>query len=180
MADTKLKLSVDAGKDVLYVFDKTGAYSSQNTAGWGLPNDLISDVSTAVVRVFQPLSDTYLTVNVFPSLPNSTNVGFEIIPSDLGLTSFLPGIYKFQYYIVFSSGKIASQTKYFFYHTPLSCCIGSKKSKLSLSDASSKESLEVLELETLLENAIWASCSGDIATTQEISDYILTKCSCCC
>ena len=180
MAETKLVLKVDATKDEIFVFDKTGVYSSQNTGGWGLPNNVISDVSTAVVRVYLPKSSTYISVNVASVLPNTTGVGFQIVPSDLSLSSFPPGIYKLQYYITMNDGTILSQIVYYFHYQSLECCISKKKKKTSLDDATSQLSLEVLELETLLENAIWAACSGDRNSAEEIADYIWTKCNCCC
>ncbi len=181
MADTKLVLKVDAGKDVLYVFDKTGKYSSKNTSGWGLPNSQILNVTSAEARIFLPKSTTYTSVNLFPSLPNTTGVGFEIVPTDLGLTTLPAGIYKIQYYIELLGGdKKLSQTVYYFYYMPLSCCVSTKKMAICSDDYSSDKVKEVLELETLLENAIWASCSGDLITAEEISDYLVTKCDCCC
>lgn len=180
MAETKLKIKVDARKDKIYLFDKTGSYSSSNKDGWGLPNTLISDVQTAVARVFLPKSEEYVSINVMPSLPNTNGVGFEIIPSDLSIDSFPPGVYKIQYYITLVNGSILSQIAYLFYYSPLECCVSKKKLATDLDDVSSEKVKEVLELELLLENAIWAACSGDRNKAQEISDFIWTKCNCCC
>ena len=180
MAETKLVLKVDAGKDEFYVFDKTGAYSSQNTEGWGLPNTAISDVISAEVKVLLPKSDTYLSVNVFPALPNSSGIGYEIIPSDLGLELFPPGVYTFEYVANLSDGSSLT-TKFLFYnYLPLECCISKKKEALCLTDVSSEKALKVVELEMLLENSIWAACSGDNSSAEEISDLIWTACNCCC
>lgn len=181
MADTVLKISVEAGKDFFHVYDNTGKYDKKtNSEGWGIPNSLISDVTEAVVRVYLPNSEEYSTVDVFPSLPNTTCVGFEIIPEDISLTEFPPGVYRFDYVVTLSNGTILSQNCYYFYDSPLKCCISKKKSNTNPNDASSDLAKLVIELETLLKNAQWCSCSGKIDCAQEISDYIWAKCGCCC
>lgn len=181
MAETKLSLGVKAEKDFMYFFDETGKYNSQNNkTGWGLPNNRIADVTIAVIRVFLPKSETYIAVNVFPSLPNTDNVGFEIIPSDIGLDSFPPGVYKFQYVITMTDSTVLIRTIYFFYYQPLECCINKKVSKLNLTDVDSVSAEKAYELQLLLENAIWALCSGQLEKSQEISDYIWSQCGCCC
>lgn len=181
MAETKLILSVKAEKDFMYLFDETGKYNGQsNKFGWELPNNRIADVATAVVRVFLPKSEAYTVVNVFPSLPNTDDVGYEMIPSDIGLDSFPPGVYKFQYIITMADETVLIKTMYHFYYQPLECCISKKVSKLSLTDVSSELAGKAYELELLLQNAIWASCYGNLDESQEISDYIWSQCGCCC
>jgi hypothetical protein len=181
MAETKLGISIKAEKDFFYIFDSTGVYNlSENEFGWGLPNNLIANVTAAIVRVFLPESETYTDVSVFRSLPNTNNIGFEIAPSDLGLDKLVPGVYKFQYIVTMSDATILIRTKRFFHYQPLECCISKKKLKTDLMDATSDLSQKVLELEVLLENAIWASCEGDMTKAQEISNYIWSQCGCCC
>jgi hypothetical protein len=181
MAGTKLKINVKAGKDFMYFFDETGVYNRvENELGWGLPNTRISDVLTAEFKVYLPKSETFASVNVFPSLPNTKCVGYEIIPSDIGLTSFVPGVYKFEYLITTTTGVVLTASMWFFYYQPLECCISNKKLKTSLGDVESPLVKEVLDLELLLEDSIWASCNGQLIKSQEISDLIWTKCNCCC
>jgi hypothetical protein len=180
MANTQIKIKVESASNSFKLFDVTGSYSSLNPNGWGLPNDVIASAQGAVIRVTLPNSLTAQPdVSVFPDLPNVTNVGFEILPADLGLEDFPPGIYKFEYRVRFAD-KTLSQSAYFFHYEPLECCISKKKGKLSLTDASSDESRNVQEMEMLLENAIWAACSGDIDSAKEITELIWTRCGCCC
>lgn len=183
MADTILKFNVEAGKDFFHVYDNTGSYGKKNKTGWGLPNDKISEVSEAKVRIYLPENidtDTYSEVDVYPYIPNTDCVGFEIIPTDISLTEYPPGVYKFELNILLQNGLTLSENCYVFFNQPLKCCIEKKKMGTDILDASSDESKKVLELEALLENANWCACKGDMACAQKISDYIWTNCGCSC
>lgn len=180
MANTQIKIKVESASNSFKLFDVTGSFSSLNPNGWGLPNDVIASAQGAVLRItFPNTTAPKPDISVFPDLPNVTNVGFEVVPTDLGLESFPPGIYKFEYRVVFAD-KTLSQVSYVFHYEPLECCISKKKIKLSLTDASSDESRNVQEMEMLLENAIWAACSGDMDSAIEITELIWTRCGCCC
>lgn len=181
MADTVLEFNVEAGKDFFHVYDRTGKYSKKkNKGGWGSPNDKLSDVVSAKVNIYLPGIEAPMEVNVFPSLPNDECVGFQIVPDDLKLDAFDPGVYKFEYVLLLSNGLTLCETCYYFFYQPLECCISSKKMGTNLMDASSEEALKVLELEALLENAKWCACAGKIDCAQDISDFIWTNCGCCC
>lgn len=181
MADTVIKLSVEAGKDFFHVYDRTGKYDKKNNkGGWGSPNDKISDVKTAKVRVYLPKEETYTEVDVHPYLPNVDCVGYEIVPADISLTEFPPGVYRFEIVYELHNGLTLAQSCYEFYYQPLECCISKKRMKTEPTDASSDLAKKVIELQALLENAKWCACSGKMDCAQEISDYIWTNCGCCC
>jgi hypothetical protein len=180
MSDTVLRFNVETGKDFFHVYDKTGKYSKKNKCGWGSPNHDISEAKDAKVRVYLPGEEEFTEVNVFPYLPNTDCIGMEIVPADLGLEEFPPGVYKFDYIVEFLEGIVLAQTCYTFHYFPLECCISKKKMETNLNDASSEKALKVLELEALLKNAKWCACSGKMDCAQDISDYIWTNCGCCC
>jgi len=180
MADTVLKLNVEAGKDFFHVYDRTGKYGKKNKCGWGSPNKELSEVKEAKVKVYLPGADTSIDVDVYPYLPNDKCVGYEILPQDLGLDIFDPGVYKFELELLLHNGLTMCDTCYTFFYQPLECCISKKKMGTDLNDASSDKALKVLELETLLNNARWCACAGKMDCAQDISDYIWTNCGCCC
>jgi hypothetical protein len=180
MADTVLKFNVEADKDFFHDYDRTGAYSKKNKGGWGSPNHELSDVKSAKVRIYLPEATTFIEVDVFPYLPNTKCVGMEIIPNDLNLDAFDPGVYKFEFINYLHNGLTLCETCYIFFWQPLECCISKKRMNTDLNDASSPEALKVLELEALLNNAKWCACGGKMDCAQEISDYIWTNCGCCC
>lgn len=169
---------VEADREYLNVFDETGAYSSSNQGGWGLPNIQISDVVSAVVNVYFPSQDNFIPKDVSMALPNIDGIGFQLTASMFNKTDFPPGVYRFDLVYTTSTEVISSSIR-FYHYRPLECCISQKKMKLQISDVSSSSAIEVLELEALLENSIWAACSGNIYNAQEISEYISSKCDCC-
>lgn len=181
MAETILNFNVEAGKDFFHVYDRTGKYDKKsNKGGWGNPNNKLSEVKEAKVRLYFPQEETFKEVDVFPYLPNTDCIGMEIIPEDFGMDLFDPGIYKFELLITLYSGVVLSDNCYIFFYQPLECCISKKKYKTNLNDASSEESKKVIELEALLDSAKYLACSGNMDGASEISDYIWINCGCCC
>lgn len=181
MANAILKINVEAGKDFFHFYDLTGSYDKKkNKGGWGSPNTKVSDVKSAKVRVYLPKSETFIEVNVLPNLPNTNCIGFEIIPDDLGLDSFDPGVYRFEYITELYNGWTLAESCYIFFWQPLDCCISKKEMKTSLLDASSDLAKKVVELKILLKRAKDCACKGSMDCAQEISDYIWTNCGCCC
>ena len=180
MSDTTLKLKVEAGKDFFHVYDITGKYGKKNKGGWGSPNDKVSDVKTAKVNVYLPGESTYTEVSVTPYLPNNECIGIEIIPNDLSLDEFPPGIYRFDFIVDLYNGLTFSSNCYIFFWQPLDCCVSKKRNELSIDDVTSDKAKKVFELEQLLENVRWAACAGNLDGVKEISDYIWTNCGCCC
>ena len=93
--------------------------ASTNTGGWGAPNPVIGDATAATLEVFLPDPATGLpkatseaTIDVFPTLPNTTGVLFNITNVDLGLvaTFVLPdGIYRFIYDVT-TTGPVTNLT----------------------------------------------------------------------
>lgn len=183
MSNTVLKFSVDAGKDFFHLHDQTGGKGKKNKTGWGSsPNTPLSDVVSAIVKIYPPKSEgePIAIVDVYPYLPNKECIGYEVIPEDLGLESFDPGIWNFGLEVTLYNGVVLAEDCWIFYWQPLLCCIEKKKMKTSLLDASSPKAKKVLELEALLEKAKDCSCAGKRDCAQEISDYIWTNCGCCC
>jgi hypothetical protein len=173
-----LKFKVEADREYINVFDITEQYSSSNIGGWGLPNTQISEVTGCQLRVYFPGENSFLVKDLFPILPNIDSVGKQLEASMFGKESFPAGIYRFD--MICNAGSIEISSSIQFYHyRPLECCISAKKSKVSITDVKSDKAVEVLELEALLENSIWAASVGDRKSVAEIVEYISIKCECC-
>jgi len=176
-----IKLSVEADKKAIFVYDATGAYDEEcNSGGWGTPNLEPSDIEEATVEVFPPESETGIIINVIDALPNKDGIGFEILAEDLGLSEITSGVWKFVYRVKTVANEFEQQfsvTKYF--DDVIACCIDSKKKSVSYSNTISEEVKKLVELETLFDNARWAACNGDMYAAQTIANYILTQCKCC-
>ncbi len=178
MSGTFIKLKVESGKDFFHVYDRTGLFTKKNTSGWGGKYKL-SDVSKSTLNVYFPDKSMRL-LDVLSVLPNSECKGLEVLPADLGVGSYPPGIYRFELVVTLFNGQILSASCYIFFFEPLECCIKKKKMKTDLNDASSETAKKVLELEALLKNAKWCACKGNMDCAQKIADYIWTNCGCCC
>jgi len=176
----KLNFNVEPGKDFFHVFDRTGKYGKKNKCGWGKPNTKLEEVKGAILKIFLPGKETYSSVNVFPYIPNDSCVGYEILPSHLGLETFPPGVYNFSLEIELHTGVIIAEDCFIFYYEPLECCISKKRMQTNLTDVTSDKAKKVIELDNLLKNAKRCACSGKKDCAQEISDYIWTNCGCCC
>jgi hypothetical protein len=181
MAEVNLKVKVEAGKNFFHFYDKTGSYDkNKNPNGWNGPNNQISSVSNAVVRVYLPKQDNYTEVVVFPNLPRTDCVGMEIIPEDISLDSFPPGVYRFEYVITFQNGYEIAESKYLFHIEPLCCCVEKRRAKTDLKNPSSDLTKKYMEMAMLLDNVQYAACAGRMDEAQEICDSLWTKCGCCC
>ena len=181
MAEVNLKTKVEAGKNFFHFYDKTGSYDkNKNPNGWNGPNNNISSVTGAVVRIYLPKQENYTEVVVFPNLPRTDCVGIEIIPADISLDTFPPGVYRFEYVITFHDGKMIATSYYLFHIEPLCCCVEKRRQKTNLMDASSDAAKKYYEMAMLLDNVEWASCAGNLEKAQEICDLLWTKCGCCC
>ena len=182
MANTQLEISVEVSeKDAFHVFEATGSYDKKkNPKGWGGKNSNINHVTSSLISVLPPDSTSPLFVDVYPSFPTDKCIGYEIIPADMGLSTFYPGIYQFHYSLTLSNGYILETSCTFFHSEPLECCIAKKKAQTDLKDASSDLAKKVIELEALLINAKHAACLGNMDCVKKITDYIWTQCGCCC
>lgn len=176
-----IKLSVEADKKAIFVYDATGAYDKGcNSGGWGTPNLEPTDIEEATVEVFPPESETGIIIDVIDALPNKDGIGFEILAEDLGLSEITSGVWKFVYRLKSVANEFEDQfsiTKYF--DDAIACCVDKMMVNTNLSQITSEENTKRLEMEILLDNARWAACKGDMTGAQTIANHIRLKCKCC-
>jgi len=174
-----LQLSVEADKGAIHVFDKTGKYQKKcNEGGWGDPNLRVTDITKAEISVFPPETSEPIVIDVHPTFPNDSEIGFEILAQDLGLDEIKSGIWKIEYRASNDEVSLAA-TCYALFDAVVECCIEKRKAGSDPYDASSDENKKTVELETLLDNARWAACEGRIDQAQKIITYIDLQCKCC-
>lgn len=119
-----LKFCVTENSDcsTISVRETTGAYSAGNTGGWGAPNPTIASATSATIVISKRNTDgtyatAYDTINAYSTLPNITNVEFDITAEDVGLgedSVFSDGIYKIVYTVSGNSGGAYTATKTFY------------------------------------------------------------------
>ena len=109
--------------------ETTKAYSSDNTTGWGVPNNATTDAETATLAITTPDGNVY-TLNLFTSSFPTTNYYQEFIidAGDLGGTSgdkLEDGLYKFVYTVARTTATAFSftQTKQKPIFCQKKCCV---------------------------------------------------------
>lgn len=181
----ELKIGISSTIDEIRIKDLTGIYDlTTNPTGYGAPNEVTSDFNTATLIVTLP-DGTIVTLDPFGTFPTSdiTTI-YTITPLMLNLTSFEPGVYKFDYSIDFISGDLStlyfSVSKKYFNASPLKCCLSKRMKRMNFSCSTDEQICEVALFKAKLEAAIAAACSGNYEETIIISDYLWDKCGCCC
>lgn len=120
--EPKLKFEQCSDCSQLQVTDDTGAYdATDNTGGWGAPNVLIANVTSAILTVLLPgkvEGQDEITIDLQTQIPSKT-FQFKILKSQsFGLpadTNLPDGTYVIDYEVIVSSG---SPTNYK-YHTEI-------------------------------------------------------------
>jgi len=177
----KIKLSVEADKDAIYVYDATGSFDKKcNPGGWGTPNLEPSDIEETTVEVIPPGAESGTIIDVSAALPNKDGLGFEILASELGLPNIPSGVWRFIYRVKSVVNLFEQQfsiSKYF--DEAIACCVDDSIGKFDTSNLLSDKNKSITEKEMLLDNARWLACIGNMTAAQTISNHITLQCNCC-
>lgn len=177
----EIKLSVEADKLAIYVYDATGSFDKDcNPGGWGAPNLEPSDIEEATVEIFPPESDIGITVDVSAALPNKDGFGFEILAEDLGLSEISDGIWKFIYKTTSVSNSFEETfcvNKYF--DEISACCVDGMINSFDISNLLSEGNKKIVEMEMLFDNARRLACKGNIKGAQTVTNHVNIQCKCC-
>lgn len=126
-------------------FDTTGVYGVTNLSGYGTPNPEVGDMTDAAVVFHLTDTTTYLpnddnlatfdsstTPPAFPTLPNTTNIGFTVTGEDLGygVDAKIPDGVLQADYTVTGGGNVYAYSKFILIDATVRCCL----SKLALTD----------------------------------------------
>lgn len=114
------------------ITDQTGVYNvNTNPGGYGAPNPVVGDFISANVTVTMcdtttllPTGQTY-TINVYPTIPNTTGAGYLIPNTSLGLAAdqkIPDGVYKF-YIEMDTNDTTYDTTEYEVFYEIVGCCI---------------------------------------------------------
>lgn len=180
----ELCLRVESDKDSIFVFDQTGVFDAiDNLTGWGTPNTEIADIDRATVAVTVPDNDTPFVIDVYPTLPNVTDIGFEILPDDLGLTELTSGIYKFEFCVFdddVQSDPIACVTNCELLTGVARCCVDKLMTAVDIDNLTHENTEKALDLQLLLIAAEKNACCGNVDKADRIIRYINAQCLCLC
>ncbi len=175
-----IKLSVKSDKSSIFLFDDTGEFDSTcNSGGWGSPNLETNQVDTATVSILPPKATVPIVIDLKPTFPNTDCLGFEVLASDLGFTEIPSGVWSFTYNVTTPLISFdESFTLVSYIDDNIACCIDNLLVDTDASNILSESNKNVVEMESLLENARWAAEKGDITGAQTIADYLTLQCKC--
>lgn len=177
----EIKLSVEADKQAIYVYDATGEFDKKcNPGGWGTPNLSPSDIEESTVEVIPPGLEVGAVIDVSAALPNKNGLGLEILAEELGFTSIPSGVWRFVYRLKSVANDFEQQfsiTKYF--DEAIACCVDSSITKFDTCDLLSDKNKSITEKEMLLDNARWLACIGNMSAAQTLATHLNLQCKCC-
>lgn len=105
----------------IFITEETGVYVAvSNAGGWGAPNPTIGSSLTATVTIaIRNANGTFTNspnspITAYPTLPNTTEVEFEITAEDAGYgvdAQFTDNVYKITYLVTGNNGTAYSTSK---------------------------------------------------------------------
>lgn len=177
-----LNFSICTSKDCksLVFTETTGAYSINNTSGWGLPNPIIADALTAILEITTPNNQIF-TINLYNTFPTTNSTITENITNlDLGLISsskFNDGLYIFKYTVTTASNTYTQTIEKLLYCNA-SCCVDKMFSLIKDPSCDcSKDSVDkAMKAYTLLTTLKYAAECGNTSVFSSILDGLNKLC----
>lgn len=184
MSGVKPKIRIEENKDSIYLFDMTGKFAEKcNKEGWGTPNQLLNTATAAEFQIYPPKATAPIIVNVFPDFPTDLNMGYELVPQDLGRTKFESGLWRFDFFVrIFNSlgETLLPVSCTMLFTKDVKCCIDKSSIEVNIDNYESKEVAESNALQHLFSAAVDAACLGKVKEVEKIIDHLYSKCKCNC
>lgn len=144
--------------------ETTGAYSASNTTGWGDPNPLIADMTSAVLTITLANGNSY-NIDLFASgFPTDTNTEFVINNTDIGYVSSDPiddQIIMFTYTVSDGVDTYTQNIQQAFY-CQVQCCVLSMFTDIDIDCDCSKDKIDnALKSYALLKGLIYNAGCGN-------------------
>lgn len=160
--------------------ETTGIYSTSNLTGYGVPNDAVSDMVSAVLTITNPGGTSYnidlFATGLFPS--DNTSISYDIPLSGMGSpVSITDGKWTFVYTVV--SGAAVTYTKTIFKYTVCNseCCVTKMQPTLDTCDSCIKtDNTTYLTAWSFLESLKKAASCGDEANFTAIKKIVDKLC----
>lgn len=182
MASFELKISAEADKESIFLYEETGKYSECQT-GWGSPNLKVSDISEAYALIKGPGMTAAVQIDLYPSFPNDTHTGFEILATDLGLDKITSGLWEIEYVAKYAPQNGDPETFYvkctFFFDEVAKCCVQNAMQSVDLTDLDSERTRNTMRISQLYKNAVWAAEQGQVKQADKIISHVNNLCECC-
>jgi len=182
----QVKIKTEEQENSFLVFECTGNYSGSNPGGFGPPNYRKEKITKSVLLIQGPSDkESYpWSIDVTGDLPNSENIGYEVLPSQIGQTNseLESGLYKIKltHTIEKTTGGTTDKTGYTseVFVNNISCCIDEKSTRLNGQAFNDEQQTKIIELSNLLESAKLAACNGLFEYANTTIDYLKSQCKC--
>lgn len=174
-------------KSILFT-DTTGAYSTNNTTGWGSPNPILGAVIDVEIIILAPDGNTYVISmsDINGDLPNSTNGIFNIHMGYLGGTGgqvVQQGVYNVEYRVIYDdgtpTGQLVSLRKYILATSVIKCCVHKMLANLDMCDdcPCGEDKSNALEAYTLYKAMLYAYKCGSTIKAGKMATQINKMCN---
>jgi hypothetical protein len=183
-----LKISTSEHKNSFVVFDCTGNFSSSNTGGYGVKNPKITNVEEAFLDIYTPKqpfpSGIPFRINVFPDMPNDTEFGYEINPSDIGQENEIEsGKYTIVFTVkgVYKNGVSFSRSTTYttVFVNSITCCVDKEMKHVNKDAHKDEKQKKIIELNNLLQSVQNQIDCELFDTAAETIEYLKEQCKCC-
>jgi hypothetical protein len=162
--------------------ETTCSYSSNNTGGWGSPNEEVTDATEATLQIQIPGVVGLVNIDLY-SLGYPTNISnsLTLTSNNLGLGVNYPlpdGIYIFTYSVT-TSNDIYTITKYILLDCQVRCCVSKMLAEIPDKDCdcANETSKKALLAYTYLEALTNAARCGNITKANNILNLLRMICN---
>lgn len=162
----------------IFFTETTGAYSSDNTGGWGTPNPATSTASGASLDIIFAGASVYSNSSLYPTFPNTDGTKLTLTPSDFSQSSLVDGLYYATYTVTGnSSGAYTiSKSKYVLITCSINCCLKNMASKVKCCSCNSTTQAWIEA--SAMYDAMWDAFNcGKYNKATEIFSYLQDYCN---
>lgn len=171
-----LKISVEEQENSFYVYECTKNYGPTTLKS----SDIIN--SFLFVQTPEDTSEYPWKIDVFGSLPNTDNIAYEVLPSQIGLNNELSsGLYKIKLVHQFSGKNGGTVTKTAFttevFYNNIACCIDKKIPNVD-QNVNSEENKMIIDLSNMLVGVKEQARQGFFEKANKTIEYMKLQCKC--
>jgi hypothetical protein len=180
----QIKISAESDCSSIFVYETTGSYQECcNDTGFGDPNLRDTDITSSKLIIKGPTMVSPVEIDMTGTFPNADGIGFEILPSDIGLTKIESGIYTIERVDTYetSDGSIEEfrAKRYFLFYECVECCVNKGALSVNLGNIDTAQSVRATRAVTLFDQMKRSASNGQWQDADKIAEYLRNQCDCC-
>jgi len=175
---------LDNACDTLTLTETTGAYSASNLTGWGAPNEIISNITVALLQVTSP-SGTVSTIDLLSpvsGLPSSNpSLAYTILNADLGnITTVEDGHWQFLLHYRTAGGTIYQKVRNYLFYCNTECCVQELLADIEITDCDCCKQEDIDKINNYTKAKTFLESLKNAARCYQVSNFesiqaVLTK-----